>query len=50
MLVISVCEHEYGDALHENLKEDFKYVLFRVIADVKVDFSPVKGLLVQNFG
>jgi len=39
---VIVCEHEYGDALHEDLKEDFKYVLFRVIADVKVDFSHLK--------
>jgi len=42
MSVISICEHEYGDALHEDLKEDFKYVLFRVVADVKVDFSHLK--------
>jgi len=42
MLVISVCEHEYGDALHEDLKNTFKYVLFRVIAEVKVDFSHLK--------
>ncbi len=41
-LAISVCEHEYRDTLHEDLKEDFKYVLFRVVADVKVDFSHLK--------
>ena len=42
MSVISICKYEYGDALHEDLKEDFKYVLFRVVADVKVDFSHLK--------
>ncbi|AIG98374.1 hypothetical protein AFULGI_00016120 [Archaeoglobus fulgidus DSM 8774] len=45
MSTLSICEHRDTaecEANLENLKEVFKYVLFRVIADVKVDFSSLK--------
>jgi hypothetical protein len=45
MSTISIYEHRDTaecEANLENLKEAFKYVLFRVIADVKVDFSHLK--------
>ena len=45
MFATSICEHgdtEIFEANIENLREFFKYVLFKVVANVKVDFSHLK--------